>query len=273
MTTRYQQLELELKNKNYIWLVTGVAGFIGSHLAERLLSLGQTVIGVDNFATGKKENLELVRAALEPAAAARFTFIQADVADKNFVEQLKKHSFNFVLHQAALGSVPRSVESPVNSHRANVEGFLNILEFCRAQNLPLVYASSSSVYGDHPALPKVEGQEGQVLSPYAATKAINELYAGVWYKTYQQLSIGLRYFNVFGPRQDPAGAYAAVIPRWLTNILAAKPCQLYGDGETSRDFCYIENVVQANILAAFAPKSAWGQVYNVACGEQTCLNT
>jgi UDP-N-acetylglucosamine 4-epimerase len=196
--------------------------------------------------------------------------VEADVSKAEMLEALPV-DIDIVLHQAALGSVPRSIENPVASHQANVNGFLNLLEFCRARKLRLIYASSSSVYGDHAALPKQEGQAGRLLSPYAATKAINETYAQVWSDCYSLETIGLRYFNVFGPRQDPSGAYAAVIPRWLSSIMDNQPCTLNGDGETSRDFCYVENVVQANLLAAYASPNALGRCYNIACGERTTL--
>jgi UDP-N-acetylglucosamine 4-epimerase len=270
MPQSYFELEAQLKKTPHTWLVTGAAGFIGSHLCQRLLSLGQAVIGLDNFATGSHANIEAIRTEVGQAASRRFTFIEADVGRADVLAALPE-DVGFVLHQAALGSVPRSIEKPLASHQANVDGFVSILEFCRNRKIPLVYASSSSVYGDHPSLPKIEGSEGNLLSPYAATKAINELYADVWHRTYQLPLIGLRYFNVFGPRQDPRGAYAAVIPRWLSCVQDCKSCLINGDGQTSRDFCYIENVIQANILSACAEPEAFGRVYNIACGERTTL--
>lgn len=268
--SRFEAVKSQMQHKPRRWLVTGAAGFIGSHLTEQLLNLGQQVVGVDNFATGSHSNIDLVLRAVGKEAAQRFLLVEADVSKAEMLSALPV-DIDIVLHQAALGSVPRSIENPVASHQANVTGFLNLLEFCRARKLRLVYASSSSVYGDHPALPKHEGQEGRLLSPYAATKAINETYAQVWSDCYSLETIGLRYFNVFGPRQDPSGAYAAVIPRWLAAIMNEQPCTLNGDGETSRDFCYVKNVVQANLLAAYAPATALGKCYNIACGERTTL--
>jgi UDP-N-acetylglucosamine/UDP-N-acetylgalactosamine 4-epimerase len=253
------------------WVVTGVAGFIGSHLLEDLLRLNQEVVGVDNFATGYQKNLNLVHEAVGPAVWKRFTFIEGDCCTPSVCEKATKGA-SFVLHQAALGSVPRSIEDPLSSNRANVDGFVTMLEASRAAGVKrFVYASSSSVYGDSAELPKKEEHKGNLLSPYAATKAINELYATVWGRVYGVQCIGLRYFNVFGARQDPNGAYAAVIPRWVDAVLSGKSCVINGDGKNSRDFCYVKNVVQANLLSAFAPEEAVGQVFNIAVGEQTTL--
>lgn len=253
--------------------MTGVAGFIGSNLLETLLMLDQHVVGLDNFDTGKRSNLEQVRERVQPEQWARFRFIEGDIADPA-VCQAACAGVDYVLHQAALGSVPRSIVEPLASHRANVTGFLQMLLAARdAKVRRFVYASSSAVYGDHPGLPKVEEQTGRVLSPYAATKAMNEVYAQVCADAYGLESIGLRYFNVFGPRQDPEGAYAAVIPKWIAALLRREPVRINGDGETSRDFCYIANVVQANLLAATTTNpGAINQVYNVALGERTTLN-
>jgi len=255
------------------WLVTGVAGFIGSNLLEALLNLGQRVIGLDNFSTGHAHNLEDVRASVGQAAWKRFHFIEGDITSfENCMAAVS--GVDLVLHQAALGSVPRSISDPISTNRANIDGFLNMLLATRNAGVNrFVYASSSSVYGDHPELPKVESRIGRPLSPYAATKYTNELYAEVFAKSYGMEIIGLRYFNIFGARQDPSGAYAAVIPRWFGNLLRREPCVINGDGETSRDFCYIENVVQANLLAAVVSgEDAIGQVYNIAFGARTTLN-
>lgn len=254
------------------WLVTGVAGFIGSHLLANLLSLGQRVVGLDNFSTGSRRNLDEVLSSLPEEARARFRFVEGDIADFDTCREAVR-DVEVVLHQAALGSVPRSLADPLASHRANVDGFLNMLEASRLAGVRrFVYAASSSTYGDHPELPKVEDRIGRPLSPYAVTKYVNELYAEVFGRCYGMQTIGLRYFNVFGPRQDPDGAYAAVIPRWYKALLSGDPVVINGDGETSRDFCYVANAVQANLLAAVADEAAAGQVYNVAVGERTTLN-
>ncbi len=269
----YDTLQAELKEAPRTWLVTGAAGFIGSHLLETLLRLEQHVTGLDNFATGKRGNLEQVRAQVSPGQWARLRFIEADIAE---VEACRRAcaGVDLVLHQAALGSVPRSLEDPLGSHRANVTGFANMLVAARAAGVKrLVYASSSSVYGDSPRLPKVEQETGSPLSPYAATKAMDELYAMVFAHAYGFQTVGLRYFNVFGPRQDPEGAYAAVIPKWIAALLHREPVCINGDGATSRDFCYVTNVVQANLLAATTPRpEAVNQVYNIALGDRTTLN-
>lgn len=262
-----------LLSKPSRWLVTGAAGFIGSHLVERLLSLGQTVVGLDNFSTGHHANLLDVESRVAAAQWEQFSFIEGDICNLDDCH-LATESMDYVLHQAALGSVPRSIADPIATNQANVDGFLNMLVASRDAKIKrFVYAASSSTYGDHPDLPKVEERIGKPLSPYAVTKYVNELYADVFFTTYGLETIGLRYFNVFGPRQDPQGAYAAVIPRWFEELLEGKKSRINGDGETSRDFCFIENTVQANILAATATnESAVNQVYNVAVGDRTSLN-
>ena len=254
------------------WLVTGVAGFIGSNLLETLLRNDQTVVGLDNFATGHRHNLDLVERAVTPAQWARFAFIEGDIRDLPRCHEACA-GVDYVLHQAAIGSVPRSLNDPLTTNAVNVDGFLNMLVAARDAGVArFVYAASSSTYGDHPGLPKVEHQIGKPLSPYAVTKYVNELYADVFARSYGLASIGLRYFNVFGPRQDPDGAYAAVIPKWAALILKGATVVINGDGETSRDFCFVANAVQANLLAATAPALAANQVYNVAVGDQTTLN-
>jgi UDP-N-acetylglucosamine 4-epimerase len=255
------------------WLVTGVAGFIGSNLLETLLGLNQTVIGLDNFSTGSQKNLDLVRKSIATEQWNRFEFIQGDICDLATCRKALSNGVDYVLHQAALGSVPRSIHDPIASNLNNITGFLNMLVASRdAQVKTFVYAASSSTYGDHPGLPKVEDQIGKPLSPYAVTKYVNELYADVFARAYGFKSIGLRYFNVFGPRQDPNGPYAAVIPKWIEQIRDGKQVLIHGDGQTSRDFCYVENAIQANVLAAIATPEAKGHVYNVAVGHQTSLN-
>lgn len=268
----YNELQAALRAAPRTWLVTGAAGFIGSNLVETLLRLDQRVAGLDNYATGKAANLEQVKALVSGPQWAGFRFVEGDIEDLAVCARASAGA-DFVLHQAALGSVPRSLADPVGSHRSNVSGFLNLLVAARDARVGrFVYASSSSVYGDEPRLPKVEERTGRLLSPYAATKAMDELYADVFGRAYGTPSIGLRYFNVFGPRQDPAGAYAAVIPKWIAALLRREPVCLYGDGETTRDFCYVANVVQANLLAATAVPEAVNQVYNIALGERTTLN-
>ncbi|MBI5102964.1 MAG: Vi polysaccharide biosynthesis UDP-N-acetylglucosaminuronic acid C-4 epimerase TviC [Nitrospirae bacterium] len=266
------QAKIGLNKSPRTWLVTGVAGFIGSNLLEELLSLGQTVVGLDNFATGHRHNLEDVRGAVGEASWGRFTFIEGDIGN---LEDCRRAcgEIDIVLHQAAIGSVPRSIDDPIRTNRSNIDGFLNMLVAARdAKVKRFIYAASSSTYGDHPALPKVEHTIGRPLSPYAVTKYVNELYADVFARTYGMECIGLRYFNVFGRRQDPQGAYAAVIPRWITEMRSFEAPMINGDGSTSRDFCYIDNVIQANLLAAMTEnRDAINQVYNVAAGERTTL--
>ena len=269
----YDQLQRELKDAPRKWLVTGVAGFIGSNLLEALLKLDQRVTGLDNFSTGKQKNLEEVRALVSPAQWGRFCLRQGDIADLAACREACAGA-DCVLHQAALGSVPLSMTDPLGAHRSNVTGFLNMLVAARDAGVRrFVYASSSAVYGNLQSLPSVEDKVGRPLSPYAATKAVNEVYAQGFSEAYGLSSLGLRYFNVFGPRQDPEGAYAAVIPQWIGALLKRQPVYINGDGETSRDFCFVANVVQANLLAAAtANAEASNQVYNVALGERTTLN-
>lgn len=320
--TAYDRLRARLSAETHTWLVTGVAGFIGSNLLETLLQLNQRVVGLDNFATGHRRNLDEVQALVSPVQWARFHFMEGDIRN---LDDCRRAMFwhplplplgegwveggallppppgeggggggseplpvDYVLHEAALGSVPRSLQDPILTNTVNVSGFLNMLIAARdAKVKSFTYASSSSAYGDHPALPKVEDTIGKPLSPYAVTKYVNELYADVFARCYGFNSIGLRYFNVFGPRQDPNGPYAAVIPKWIAALLAGETVCINGDGETSRDFCYVANAVQANLLAATAsppPGEGWGgateaggenplnQIYNVAVGERTTLN-
>lgn len=271
--TRYEQLQNELRQIPKTWLVTGVAGFIGSNLLEALLKLGQRVVGLDNLSTGHQRNLDEVKTLVTPEQWAGFSFIQGDIRALDDCRRACD-GVDYVLHQAALGSVPRSIEDPVTTNQNNIDGFLNMLIAARdARVRRFVYAASSSTYGDHPDLPKVEDKIGKPLSPYAVTKLVNELYAEVFAKTYGFKAIGLRYFNIFGRRQDPDGAYAAVIPKWIAAMIKNEPVYINGDGETSRDFCYIENTVQANLLAATASnEDASNQVYNVAVGDRTSLN-
>ena len=263
----------QLRAKPMRWLVTGSAGFIGSHLVEALLRLEQHVVSVDNFETGHRHNLEEVRAAVGEDRWRRHEFVEADIVDPDTCRRACQ-GVNIVLHQAALGSVPRSISDPLRAHASNATGFLNMLVAARdARVARFVYATSSSIYGDAPELPKVEDLIGRPLSPYALTKYVDELYAEVFGRCYGTASIGLRYFNVFGPRQDPEGAYAAVIPQWAEAMLHGRPIVIYGDGETTRDFCYIANVVQANLLAATSgDPEVLGQVYNVAVGGRMSLN-
>jgi len=275
--TRYQEVKKQLKAKPKTWLVTGCAGFIGSNLLETLLLLDQKVVGLDNFATGHQHNLDEVKEQVSAVQWQNFNFIEGDIRN---VEDCTKavgnleNSVDYILHQAALGSVPRSIADPVLTNSANITGFLNMLVTAKeAQVTSFVYAASSSTYGDHPALPKVEENIGKPLSPYAVTKYVNELYADVFHKTYGLNTTGLRYFNVFGKRQDPDGAYAAVIPKWTAAMIDNQDVFVNGDGETSRDFCFVENAVQANILAATAPDSSKNEVLNVALGDRTTLNT
>jgi UDP-N-acetylglucosamine/UDP-N-acetyl-alpha-D-glucosaminouronate 4-epimerase len=269
----YTDIQNELRASPATWLVTGVAGFIGSNLLEVLLALDQRVVGLDNFSTGYKRNLEQVRDLVSTKQWARFRLLEGDIHDLT-VCQGACAGVDFVLHEAALGSVPASMTDPIKAHQSNVTGFLNVLLAARdAKAKRLVYASSSAVYGDDPELPKMEEKIGHPLSPYAATKLIDEVYADVFTRAYGFHSIGLRYFNVFGPRQDPEGAYAAVIPKWIAALLKREPIYINGDGETTRDFCYIQNVVQANLLAATTSNpEATDQVYNIALGQRTTLN-
>lgn len=270
--TAYQKLNTTLASQQYIWLITGVAGFIGSNLLEHLLKLNQKVVGLDNFATGHQHNLDEVQGLVSEEQWQNFNFIEGDIRNFEHCQQAC-NGVDYVLHQAALGSVPRSIADPITTNAANITGFINILVAARDANVKsFTYAASSSTYGDHPALPKVEENIGNPLSPYAVTKYVNELYADVFACTYGFNTIGLRYFNVFGQRQDPNGAYAAVIPKWAAAMIQSKEVFINGDGETSRDFCFIENAVQANLLAATAKEEARNQVYNIAVGDRTTLN-
>ena len=269
---KYNQVKDKLLASPKTWLVTGVAGFIGSNLLEALLLLDQTVIGLDNFSTGHQHNLDAVKDVASEKQWERFQFVQGDICNYDTCKSVLRN-VDYVLHQAALGSVPRSIENPINTSASNISGFLNMLTAAKEQDVSsFIYAASSSTYGDHPDLPKVEDKIGNPLPPYAVIKYVNELYADVFYRTYDFKSVGLRYFNVFGPRQDPEGAYAAVIPKWVAAVNASDTVYINGDGETSRDFCYIENVVQINILAATAENLTKSEVYNVAVGGQTSLN-
>ena len=271
--TAYQQVAEALVNKPKTWLITGVAGFIGSNLLENLLLLNQKVVGLDNFATGFQHNLDEVQSVVTAEQWQYFTFIEGDIR-KLADCQTACADIDYILHQAALGSVPRSIAEPINTNDTNISGFLNMLVAARDANVAsFTYAASSSTYGDHPALPKVEEAIGKPLSPYAVTKYVNELYAEVFARTYGFHTIGLRYFNIFGKRQTPDGAYAAVIPKWTAAMIQGDDVYINGDGDTSRDFNFIENAVQANILAATADDDAKNQVYNVAVGGRTTLNT
>ena len=271
--SKYQEILTELNAKPRRWLITGVAGFIGSNLLETLLLNNQKVVGLDNFSTGYQHNLEQVRNAVSSEQWTNFCFLEGDIRSPDTCSKACEE-VDFVLHQAALGSVPRSIENPIATNENNISGFLNMLVAARDQSVTrFVYAASSSTYGDHPNLPKVEDIIGSPLSPYAVTKLVNELYAAVFARTYNFRSIGLRYFNIFGQRQDPDGAYAAVIPKWVASILKGESVFINGDGETSRDFCYVKNAVQMNILAATAiNKEASNQIYNVALNHRTSLN-
>ncbi|WP_303237225.1 NAD-dependent epimerase/dehydratase family protein [uncultured Bilophila sp.] len=269
--SKYTELLQRLEAEPHTWLVTGVAGFIGSNLLQTLLSHGQRVVGLDNFLTGHQHNLDMVRELVTPEQWERFRFIEGDIRDPGTCRQACEGA-DHVLHEAALGSVPRSLEDPVLTNSCNIDGFLNMLVAARdAGAKSFVYAASSSTYGDEPTLPKQEDRIGKPLSPYAVTKYVDELYAEVFARSYGFTTIGLRYFNVFGQRQDPNGAYAAVIPLWFASLTKETPVYINGDGETSRDFCYIDNVVQANLLASCADDAARNKVYNVAFGQRTTL--
>lgn len=271
--TPYESLLQELPATPKTWLITGVAGFIGSNLLETLLKLGQRVIGLDNFATGHQRNLDEVQTLVTAEQWQRFSFIEGDIRNLQACQKACE-GVDYVLHQAALGSVPRSIADPITTNDTNISGFLNMLVAARdAEVKSFTYAASSSTYGDHPGLPKVEDVIGKPLSPYAVTKYVNELYADVFAKTYGFNTIGLRYFNVFGKRQDPDGAYAAVIPKWTAAMINGEDVFINGDGETSRDFCFIDNTVQANLLAATSDnQAARNQIYNVAVSGRTDLN-
>ncbi|HZZ83176.1 MAG TPA: SDR family oxidoreductase [Anaeromyxobacteraceae bacterium] len=271
--TTFERVKRELREEPRSWLVTGAAGFIGSHLVEHLLTLDQRVSGLDNFATGSRRNLAALLERVSPSQRERFSFREGDIRDPEACRRACE-GVDLVLHQAALGSVPRSIKDPEQTNDVNVTGFIRVLSAARSAGIRrVVYASSSSVYGDHPGLPKVEEAIGQQLSPYAVSKYADELYAKVFGACHGLETVGLRYFNVFGPRQDPEGPYAAVMPRWFAGLLRGDEISINGDGETSRDFCFVENVVQANLLAATTGRAeALGQVFNVAYGERTTLN-
>lgn len=270
--SQYVNVQQQLIKSPKTWLVTGVAGFIGSNLLEQLLKLNQNVIGLDNFSTGFKHNLDDVKLLVSAEQWANFHFIEGDIREYATCEQAVQ-GVDYVLHQAALGSVPRSIADPLTTNSANITGFLNMLQAAKEEQVQsFTYAASSSTYGDHPALPKVENNIGNPLSPYAVTKYVNELYAGVYARTYGFRTIGLRYFNVFGRRQNPNGSYSAVIPKWTTAMIKGEEIFINGDGETSRDFCYVDNVVQMNILSATAEQEHKNEIYNVAVGDRTTLN-
>ena len=281
MITQYEKIQEHLKSNQHTWLITGVAGFIGSNLLEKILILNQKVVGLDNFETGYQHNIDqalndaskVLNTDVHDLLSDNFTFIEGDIRKLKDCQQACEN-VDYVLHQAALGSVPRSIEDPIRTNKANIDGFLNMLVAAKdAKVKRFVYAASSSTYGDHPDLPKVENKIGNPLSPYAVTKVVNELYAGVFAKTYDFKTIGLRYFNILGKRQDPNGAYAAVIPKWVASILKGEDIYINGTGETSRDFCYIDNTVQMNLLAAMTENDeATDQVYNVALNDRTSLN-
>lgn len=269
---KYEKVQQELLESPKTWLITGVAGFIGSNLLEKLLKLNQSVIGLDNFATGHQKNLDEVKKLVTVKQWSQFTFIEGDIRDISACQRAVE-GVDYVLHQAALGSVPRSIADPITTNEVNITGFLNMLNAAKVEDVKsFTYAASSSTYGDHPALPKVEENIGNPLSPYAVTKYVNELYASVYARTFGFKTIGLRYFNVFGRRQDPNGAYAAVIPKWTNAMINGEDVTINGDGETSRDFCYVDNVVQMNLLAATASDESKNEVYNVAVGDRTTLN-
>ena len=271
--SKYEEVLQHIRRRPRRWLVTGAAGFIGSHLVEHLLGQGQSVVGLDNFSTGKAENLEHVRKAVGAERWKAMRFIEGDIRSLATCRQACEGA-ELVLHQAALGSVPRSIDDPLSSNDSNINGFLNMLTAARDAKVGrFVYASSSAIYGDHPALPKIEPVIGKPLSPYGLTKGVNEQYAGVFAECYGFRAIGLRYFNVFGPRQNPDGEYSAVISAWIGALLRGQTAYVNGDGKNGRDFCYVENVVQANLLAAMVDNpAATNQAYNVALGEQTTLN-
>jgi len=273
MSFHYEEVYEELRKNSKTWLVTGVAGFIGSNILEQLLKLDQQVVGIDNFFSGKRQNLDEVKKLVSSSQWGRFNFIEGDIRNTEDCDRVCK-GVDIIIHQAAIGSVPRSIEKPDQTNDSNITGHLNMLIAAHKAGIKrFVYASSSSVYGDHPGLPKVEDQIGNPLSPYAISKYVDELYSNVYHSLHGLETVGLRYFNVFGPRQDPEGAYAAVIPKWLSAMINKKPVAIFGDGKTSRDFCFVDNVVQVNILGGTTTNpEAFGKAYNVACGERTDLN-
>ena len=271
---QYHSISRHLQENSYNWLITGVAGFIGSNLLEKLLNLNQRVVGIDNFSTGHQYNIDEVLDKFSINQVNKnFAFYEGDIVDMDFCQR-SCSKVDFILHQAALGSIPRSIADPLNTHNSNINGFLNMLIAAKDNNIRrFVYASSSSVYGDHMSLPKLEENIGQALNPYAITKLVNEIYAKNFAKTFDYPSIGLRYFNIFGKRQDPKGPYAAVIPKWIASLSDSQQIHINGDGDTSRDFCFVDNAVQMNILAAMTEnEDAVNQVYNVALNDRTSLN-
>ncbi len=271
--TPYQILQQELQAEPRTWLITGVAGFIGSHLLETLLRLGQTVVGLDNLSTGTPRNLDDVLRRVGDEAWTRFLFRKGSVTDIGTCREASNH-VDYVLHHAGFVSVPLSIEDPIGCHDINVSGSLNLLVAARDNRVRrVVYASSSAVYGDDPGQPNVEHQIGRPLSPYGASKLVGEIYARQFLQHYGLESIGLRYFNIFGPRQNPTGGYAAVIPHWITALLRGETCRINGDGAITRDFCPVGDVVQANLLAATSRHGdAIGEVFNVAHGAPTTLD-
>jgi UDP-N-acetylglucosamine/UDP-N-acetylgalactosamine 4-epimerase len=273
MMTHFERITNKLKKEQQTWFVTGVAGFIGSHILETLLKMNQKVIGLDNYFSGYEDNLVHVKELVTADQWKKFTFIEDDIRNRELLSK-KTKGVDYLIHQAALCSVPQSMSEPELAHDINVNGFINILEACRVNEVKkLIYASSSAVYGDDPATAKKEDKIGQIQSPYGLTKFIDELYAEHYAKIFGLKCAGLRYFNVFGPRQDPDGAYAAVIPKWVSTMIRDEPITMYGDGEMTRDFCYVGNVVQANILAAITPFLELNyNVFNVGCGLRTTMN-
>ena len=272
MNKEYRVILKKIESKRYKWLITGVAGFIGSNLLEKLLKMDQIIIGIDNLSTGSKKNLLEVKNQVTKKQWANFKFYKLDITNFKKLKSITK-GIDFVLHQAALGSVPRSIKNPLDTNNSNVVGFLNILYSSSLSKVKcFVYASSSATYGDHIKLPKIETKTGNLLSPYAATKFINEIYADIFSRIYKIKCVGLRYFNVFGQRQDPNGTYAAVIPKWINSMIQNKTIKIFGDGKTSRDFCFIDNVVCANLLASFTKQKKNHEVYNIAASERTSLN-
>ncbi len=268
----YEQCLEDLRAQPRKWLVTGCSGFIGSHIVETLLGLGQRVIGVDNLATGSQANINDVLEKVGSEAWAKFTFLEGDV--RNLVTcRAACAGVDAVVHQAGFVSVPLSMQKPLDCHATNVTGTLNLLLAARDAGVrSFVYASSSAVYGDEATMPQREDRIGQPLSPYGASKLMDELYAGIFARQFGLRTVGLRYFNVFGPRQSPTGGYAAVIPAWIATLLAGGECMVHGDGKQTRDFCHVANVVQANILAATTQNTAAsGTAYNVALGGSTTL--
>lgn len=274
MPNTYNKVRTQLLLDTKRWLITGVAGFIGSNLLEALLQLKQHVVGLDNFSTGHRHNLDDVRKAVGEDRWNKFTFIEGDIRNIKDCRKACKR-IDIVLHHAALGSVSASIKDPILTNQSNIDGFVNMLVAARDAGVArFIYAASAATYGNAPALPQKENNTGKPLSPYALTKHVNELYADVFAGIYGLECIGLIYFNIFGKRQDPEGAYAAVIPRWIMEMSKGTAPRINGDGRTSRDFCYIDDVIQANLLAAMTKKKkAINQVYNIAFGKRLTLNS